>query len=196
MPGFHVSSLPNCTYSPPEFIQNILLRVWTVPLVTPTSSPIIPTPRKQEVVLFVGYPCLGKTSFFKRYFRSENYLHINQDTLKSRDKCVKAVKNALESGHSCVIGLLHSIILFVLWLNSTDNTNRDAATRKAYLDLCRAHNISARYVSCSQYLKPITFFCFRCFVFTGSIELAWHNNLYRAFNLPPSVAANEVSDAD
>jgi len=140
MPGFHVSSLPN------------------LPLVTPTSSPIIPTPRKQEVVLFVGYPCLGKTSFFKRYFQSEDYLHINQDTLKSRDKCVKAVKNALESEHSCVI----------------DNTNRDAATRKAYLDLCRAHNVSSR-----------------CFVFTGSIELAWHNNLYRAFNLPPLVAANE-----
>jgi len=31
----------------------------------------------------------------------------------------------------------------------------------------------------------------RCFIFTGSIELAWHNNLYRAFNLPPSIAMNE-----
>ena len=84
-----------------------------MPLVTPTSSTIIPTPRKQEVVLFVGYPCLGKTSFFKRYFQSEGYLHINQDTLKSRDNCVKAVKIALDSGHSCVIGLFHSTILFV-----------------------------------------------------------------------------------
>ncbi|KAF8803640.1 PNK3P-domain-containing protein [Phlegmacium glaucopus] len=140
MPGFQVSSLPD------------------LPLLTPTSSPIIPTPQKQEVVLFVGYPCLGKSTFFKRYFQSEGYLHINQDTLKSRDKCVKAVKNALESGQSCVI----------------DNTNRDAATRKAYLDLCRAHNVPSR-----------------SFIFTGSIELAWHNNLYRTFNLPPSVAANE-----
>lgn len=25
------------------------------------------------------------------------------------------------------------------------------------------------------------------------MELAWHNNLYRAFNLPPSVAVKEVS---
>lgn len=33
----------------------------------------------------------------------------------------------------------------------------------------------------------------RCFVFTGTIELAWHNNLYRAFNLPPSLTAKEVS---
>ena len=46
-------------------------------------------------------------------------------------------------------------------------------------------------------LTLITFiFWYRCFVFTGSIELAWHNNLYRAFNLPSLVAANEVSDAD
>jgi hypothetical protein len=33
---------------------------------------------------------------------------------------------------------------------------------------------------------------FRCFLFTGSIELAWHNNLYRAYNLPSKVAAEEV----
>ena len=32
-----------------------------------------------------------------------------------------------------------------------------------------------------------------CFLFADSIELAWHNNLYRAFNLPPSVAEKEVS---
>lgn len=31
----------------------------------------------------------------------------------------------------------------------------------------------------------------RCFHFTGSPELAQHNNLYRAFNLPPSVAQRE-----
>ena len=80
-----------------------------MPPVTPTSSPIIPIPRRQEIVLFVGYPCLGKTTFFKQYFRFQDYLHVNQDTLKSRDKCVKAVKNALESGQSCVIGLFHSI---------------------------------------------------------------------------------------
>ena len=28
-------------------------------------------------------------------------------------------------------------------------------------------------------------------MFNGSLELAWHNNLYRAFNLPPALAATE-----
>lgn len=128
-----------------------------VPLVTPTSSPIISASRKQEVVLFVGYPCLGKSTFFKRYFLPEGYLHINQDTLKSRDRCVKAVKKALESGQSCVVGPFHSINLsFVLWPISTiDNTNRDIVARKAYLDLCSAHNVSLRYVSCLQDLVAL-----------------------------------------
>jgi len=26
----------------------------------------------------------------------------------------------------------------------------------------------------------------RCFVFVGNADLAWHNNLYRAYNMPPS----------
>ena len=32
----------------------------------------------------------------------------------------------------------------------------------------------------------------RCFVFQGSVELAWHNNLYRTFARPASVVAREV----
>ncbi|KDR81406.1 hypothetical protein GALMADRAFT_239283 [Galerina marginata CBS 339.88] len=140
LPGFRAFALPD------------------LPLVTPSSSPIVPLIRKQEVVLFVGYPCLGKSTFFRRYFQPVEYLQINQDTLKTRDKCVKALQEALKAEQSCVI----------------DNTNRNAVTRKYYLDACKANNVTVR-----------------CFVFTGSIELAWHNNLYRAFNMPPSVAAKE-----
>jgi hypothetical protein len=64
-------------------------------------------------------------------------------------------------------------------------TSTFAAPTRSHLGMSYVHKT----------LTSITFFWFRCFVFTGSIELAWHNNLYRAFNLPPSVAANEVSDA-
>ncbi|EEB87178.1 hypothetical protein MPER_15577, partial [Moniliophthora perniciosa FA553] len=55
-----------------------------------------------------------------------------------------------------------------------DNTNRNVSTRKYYIDLGRKFKV------------PV-----RCFIFTGSMELAWHNNLYRAYNTPPSVAARE-----
>ncbi|KAF5386673.1 hypothetical protein D9615_001745 [Tricholomella constricta] len=141
LPGFHVSSLPA-----------------DVPFITPTSSPLLPNPPKQELVLFVGYPCLGKTSFYRSHFEPAGYIHINQDTLKTRDKCVKEMQKVLHEGKSCVI----------------DNTNRNTAIRKYYLDIARQLKIATR-----------------CFFFAGSIELAWHNNLYRTYNLPPSVAAAE-----
>lgn len=49
----------------------------------------------------------------------------------------------------------------------TDNTNRDAATRKFYIDVAKKRKIQVR-----------------CFHFTGSIDLAWHNNLYRTYIQP------------
>ncbi|KAK7043791.1 DNA kinase/phosphatase Pnk1 [Paramarasmius palmivorus] len=138
--GFHVSNLPE------------------LPPYTPTHTPLITGTASPEIVLFVGYPCLGKTTFFRRHFEPAKYCHVNQDTLGSRSKCVKAAEEALSKGMSCVV----------------DNTNRDAATRKYYVQLARKMKV------------PI-----RCFLFTGQMELAWHNNLYRAYNTPPSVAARE-----
>ncbi|KAI0086680.1 PNK3P-domain-containing protein [Irpex rosettiformis] len=139
LPGFDVTSLA----------QN-------VPPIMPTSTPLIPEPPTTEVVLFVGYPAMGKSTFYTRNFQSAGYVHVNQDALRTKEKCVKAVEEALEDGKSCVV----------------DNTNRDKATRKLYIQLARKFNV------------PV-----RCIHFNGSIDLAWHNNLYRAFNLPDDVAS-------
>ncbi|CAL1703869.1 unnamed protein product [Somion occarium] len=142
--GFHVSSLPT-----------------NLPLYTPTATPLLPSSPKStpEIVVFVGFPSLGKTSFYRRHFEPSGYVHVNQDTLKSRDKCIKAVEIAVQDGRSCVV----------------DNTNRDAVTRKHYVDIAKRHKIHIR-----------------CILFDGSIELAWHNNLYRAFNMPPSSLAQQT----
>ncbi|KAJ4480431.1 polynucleotide kinase 3 phosphatase-domain-containing protein [Lentinula edodes] len=129
-----------------------------LPLFSPAHTPVIPEPRQQEVVLFVGYPGLGKSTICERYFVSKGYERINQDTLGTRPKCVAAVEKSLQEGTSCVV----------------DNTNRDVQTRKYYVDVARKFKV------------PI-----RCFVFTGSMELAWHNNLYRAYNLPLSSASRQ-----
>jgi bifunctional polynucleotide phosphatase/kinase len=51
-------------------------------------------------------PSTGKSSFYSNHFKSEGYLHINQDTIGSRAKCVKAVEEAIKEGKSCVIGAL------------------------------------------------------------------------------------------
>jgi bifunctional polynucleotide phosphatase/kinase len=138
--AFDVSSLPDL---PP----------WT-----PTSTPLLPPHSKPEIVVFSGYPCLGKSTFFRRHFQPAGYTHVNQDTLKTRPKCVKATEEAVLAGKSCVV----------------DNTNRDVQTRKYYIDLAKKLSV------------PI-----RCFFFTGSKELAWHNNLYRAYNMPLSAIVRE-----
>ncbi|TCD67649.1 hypothetical protein EIP91_012159 [Steccherinum ochraceum] len=141
--GFNVASLP----------QN-------QPVITPSSTPLVPIPGKvQEIVLFVGYPSLGKSSFYRKHFLPAEYVHVNQDTLGNRNKCIKAVEDCMTSGQSCVV----------------DNTNRDKQTRRYYIDLAK------------KYQVPI-----RCIHFQGSLELAWHNNLYRAYNLPSSVLLREA----
>ncbi|KAI9056643.1 PNK3P-domain-containing protein [Trametes sanguinea] len=88
LPGLHVSSLPT-----------------DVPRIEPAEPPLLPAPSSPEVVLFVGYPALGKTSFFRSQFEPAGYVHVNQDTLKTRDKCVKATEQALKEGKSVVVGV-------------------------------------------------------------------------------------------
>ncbi|KAF8136117.1 PNK3P-domain-containing protein [Boletus edulis] len=107
----------------------------------------------------IAFPCLGKSSFYCRHFAPAGYVHVNQDTLGTRPKCLKAAEEALKAGKSCVI----------------DNTNRDAPTRKLYIDLAKKVGVTAR-----------------CFLFEGSMDLAWHNNLYRAYNQPSSETRRDV----
>ena len=85
-----------------------------VPAYTPTSTPILPLASrvlspspaqpKPELCLFVGPPAMGKSSFYRKHFLPAGYVHVNQDTLGSRPKCVKATKEALEKGLSVVVG--------------------------------------------------------------------------------------------
>ena len=83
---------------------------------------------QQEVVIFVGSPASGKTTFYERHFMSLNYAHINQDTLKTQPKCKAALIAAIESGRSAVV----------------DNTNPSAAARKNILEILLSRKIPAR----------------------------------------------------
>lgn len=75
-----------------------------VPLLDPPMAQIIPDAAGTELVVFSGFPCLGKSTFFRRHFAPAGYTHINQDTLGSRSKCMKAAEVALKAGTSCVVG--------------------------------------------------------------------------------------------
>jgi len=82
--------------------------------------------KQQEMVIFVGSPGSGKTSFYSSYF--SNYIHINNDTLKSAVKCLKGSEETLASGKSVVI----------------DNTNPTKAVRSSYISLDEKYKIPVR----------------------------------------------------
>lgn len=111
----------------------------------------------------------GKTSFYNKYFKPHDYVHVNQDTLRSRDKCLAVVRETITFGKTgCVVGksILASAISsdYKGYPAVSDNTNRDAATRSLYVAMAKQLGV------------PI-----RCFFFTASYNLAKHNNHYRAW---------------
>lgn len=78
-----------------------------VPLFSPCNTPLVPATddnASPELVLFVGYPSIGKTTFFKKHFTPKNYIHVNQDMLKTMKKCLDEVRKSVKGGKSCVVG--------------------------------------------------------------------------------------------
>ncbi|GAA5835725.1 hypothetical protein JCM11251_007409 [Rhodosporidiobolus azoricus] len=156
-------------FTPEEFFLNkpaapYTLKGWNpgeynhnAPLYSPTSAPLLPRRLSEfdsvapEVVLFVGFPGSGKTSFFQTYFAPKGYVHVNQDTLKTRPACINLVRASLSSSppKSCVV----------------DNTSPSKQVRQEYINLIRSSFPGVKI---------------RCFYFTAPIELAMHNSVYRA----------------
>ncbi|KAF9087225.1 hypothetical protein BGX29_000950 [Mortierella sp. GBA35] len=99
------------------------------PLFSPTSTPLLPTPGTCELIVFCGYPASGKSSFAKKHILSTgHYEYVNQDTLKTRDKCLKAVDEGLKSQKAVVV----------------DNTNPDVASRAPYVALAKKYKVPVR----------------------------------------------------
>jgi len=84
------------------------------------------TSDKQEMVLFVGGPGAGKSTFWSNYL--SDYVRVNNDTLKTKEKCMKVARAALDEGKSVVI----------------DNTNPDADTRKRYTSIAAEKGVPIR----------------------------------------------------
>lgn len=109
---------------------------------------------KQEMIVCVGFPGAGKSSWFDSNLRCGGaYEYINQDTLKTPGKCKKVCTDSLAAGKSVFI----------------DNTNLSANTRKQYIDIAKKFNIPVRCVfintnlelckhlnKCRSYLKKTT----------------------------------------
>jgi bifunctional polynucleotide phosphatase/kinase len=153
--------------------------------------------------VFVGLPASGKSTFAERYFVPEGYVRINQvhrlcaymgrlgrehsrgrglvcahhqDTLKNKDRCVRACAQALDEGSSVVI----------------DNTNPSPAVRAEYLALAK---VPSKCLLCglAQCRSDLCFLSVRvyvphaqkrslparCFYFATPKDVAMHLNHFR-----------------
>ncbi len=122
-------------------------------------------------------------------------MHVNQDALKTRSKCAITVRDILQSKLSCAVGMyvrMCSCHVFVTLIGGETIQIATERLAKSMLILLANLMFLSGTVQCGTAIRNNTTI-FRCFIFTGSIELAWHNNLYRAFNLPPPLMAKEVS---
>jgi predicted kinase len=86
---------------------------------------------KMEIVVLVGIPGCGKTTFAKSFF--PNHKRINLDTLHTRNKEDEEIANLLSNGTDIII----------------DNTNTTKKARSKYLQMGSLFGIPVRAV----YLK-------------------------------------------
>ncbi|KAF2204780.1 PNK3P-domain-containing protein [Delitschia confertaspora ATCC 74209] len=83
-----------------------------------------------EIVLLCGSPGAGKSSFYWRHLQPLGYGRVNQDILRTRDKCLKAAHSLIEEGTSVVV----------------DNTNADVETRSHWISLAKKLKVPIRCI--------------------------------------------------
>lgn len=135
-------------YSMPNFDPKSFTTDVSRPLLEPNTSKL--TSDKQEIIVLVGYPASGKSTFVETCLSPKGYVSISRDELKSWHKCVNLTEKLLKEGKSVVI----------------DNTNPDIESR-------------ARYISLAQATKERPKIHLRCFLMNVNIDQARHNNKFR-----------------
>jgi len=94
------------------------------------ASPTFPHEKgKLDVILMVGYPGSGKTTYCKKYMvKPYNYVWVNRDTLKTPAKCKKFLKQSLAEGKNVVV----------------DNTNPTIKKRAEYIAIAKQFGAHVR----------------------------------------------------
>ncbi|KAL9119120.1 MAG: hypothetical protein Q9187_004323 [Circinaria calcarea] len=102
-----------------------------------TSSPVVFEKKNSlDLVLLCGSPGAGKSTFYWQRLQPLGYERVNQDILKTRDRCRKVALDYLNSQKSVAI----------------DNTNADVDTRAVWVQLAQRLGLPIR---CLYFTAPI-----------------------------------------
>tara|TARA_Y100000389_G_C17469750_1_gene529220 strand:+ start:343 stop:1263 length:921 start_codon:yes stop_codon:yes gene_type:complete len=98
------------------------------PFETKSVSSFEPS-KTQELILMVGYPGSGKSTFVKQQI-PDNYVKLSGDLLKTPSKTKKAVKQGLDEGKSVVL----------------DATNSSVKKRALFIEIAKDRNVPVRAI--------------------------------------------------
>ena len=80
------------------------------------------------MVMAVGSPASGKSTFYHKYLKSRNFVHVNRDTLKTIPKCLSLVRSAFNSKQSVYI----------------DNTHPTRESREIFIAIAKEFNFPVK----------------------------------------------------
>ena len=86
------------------------------------------SPNFKEVIVLIGSPGSGKTTFTENYLVPKGYVRISQDSLKTKEKVVNCLIQNIEKGNKIVI----------------DSTNPQKDNRSEYIKICNKYNYPIR----------------------------------------------------
>jgi len=84
--------------------------------------------KEKEMVILVGLPSSGKSTFTLKHFVPNGYVRINRDTMGTMAVCKKKCKEAFEEGKSVIV----------------DNTNPSKKSRQEFISIAKQYNVQLR----------------------------------------------------
>ena len=97
-----------------------------------------PNNKNNEMIIMVGYAGSGKSYISKLLQKKYKYVIINQDTLKTKSKCIKETEKILiENKNSLVI----------------DSTNPSKESRQIFIELAKKYNYYVRIIEMTTTLE-------------------------------------------
>ena len=86
------------------------------------------SPDFKEVIMLIGSPGSGKSTYTENFLVPKGYVRINQDNLKTREKVIKALIQNINDGKKIVI----------------DSTNPQKNNRSEFINICKKNKYPIR----------------------------------------------------